>query len=244
VSDHRKNPRAGHGGKKWFCVDIPLIEYQEAWSLQAEIVLAIKDKTIDRNVVLFLEHPSVFTLGRRGGRNNLNVSEAFLESQGIPLVHVERGGDITYHGPGQLVAYPVLDLRGAGLDVVGHVTKLEDVMIRTARDFGVKAERNPLNRGVWVGNNKLGSIGIAIRRGITFHGFALNVNLTMEPFTWIQPCGLQGIGMTSLGRELVTDVSMRKARERARSHMEAVFGVALETIGLEELRAKFKSKRS
>jgi len=244
VNDHDKKPQPINTGKKWFCVEIPLIEYREAWSLQSEIVLGIKEKTIDRNVVLFLEHPSVFTLGRRGGRDNLNVSEAFLESQGIPIVHVERGGDITYHGPGQLVAYPVLDLRGAGLDVVGHVTKLEDVMIRTARDFGVKAGRNPMNRGVWVGNNKLGSIGIAIRRGITFHGFALNVNLTMEPFTWIQPCGLQGIGMTSIGRELRTDVSMKEARERARSHMEAVFGVALERIGLEELRAKFKSKRS
>lgn len=201
--------------------------YEEGRALQLEIVQARSHGTIDRDVVLFTEHLSVFTLGRRGELKHLNVTEAFLKSRGVPVVHVERGGDITYHGEGQLVVYPIIRLMKDGLGVREYVTRLEEVMIRSAGDFGVISGRDPRNRGAWVGNNKLGSIGIAIRHGISFHGFAFNVNLALEPFTWIHPCGLRKIGMTSIEKELAHKVPMAEVREVVRTHMEDIFEVDL-----------------
>ena len=216
------------------------MEYREAWDLQASLVDARKGKTIDTDTVLLLEHPPVFTLGRRGGLNNLTVSDAFLKQSGIPVVQVERGGDITFHGPGQAVMYPIIDLRAAGLGVVDYVEDLEEVMIRTSADWGIRAERNPINRGIWVGNNKLGSIGIAVRRGISFHGLALNVNLSLDPFSWINPCGLQGVGMTSMERELSDKVTMDQVRRALKRNVEAVFGVELINASLEKLHGLMK----
>jgi len=229
------------GKNTWLYVEIPLMDYEEARALQLEIVQARKNATIDRNVVLSLEHPSVFTLGRRGERSHLKVSESFLKAKGIPVVQVERGGDITYHGPGQLVVYPILSLKKEGFGVNEYVTGLEEVMIRSAEDYGVKSERDPRNRGVWVGNNKLGSIGIAIRHGISFHGLAFNVNLSMEPFTWIHPCGLQEIGMTSLEKELSRKVPMEKVRNTLGTHMESVFRATLEMVSPEVLTDLLRS---
>ncbi len=175
------------------------------------------------NILLLLEHPPVFTLGRRGGRKNLRVSEDFLQRSGVEVVHAERGGDVTYHGPGQIVGYPIVNLHAAGITVTEYVERLEEVMIRTARRWGVSATRNPVNRGVWVGNNKLGSIGITVRRGVTFHGFALNVNTGLEPFGWINPCGLTGIGMTSIERETAREVAMGEARREMVKNFEEIF---------------------
>jgi lipoate-protein ligase B len=221
--------------KKWLCVDLPVTEYREAWDLQHKLVSARKDQIIDKNVVLFLEHPPVFTLGRRGGLDNLTVSEGFLEKTGISVIHVERGGDITYHGPGQLVVYPIIDLRDSGLRVLDYVTALEEVIIRAAKDWGVVAERSPMNRGVWIANKKLGSIGITVRRGVSFHGIAFNVNVVLEPFDWINPCGLKGISMTSMERELSHQLSMHEMREAVKRHMETVFGMEMEVIKLSAL---------
>jgi lipoate-protein ligase B len=223
--------------KQWYCVDLPAMEYRDAWDLQHSLVVARKDVIVDKDIVLFLEHHPVFTLGRRGGLDGLMVSESFLEKEGIPVIHVERGGDITFHGPGQLVVYPIIDLKALGLGVAGYVTALEEVMIRTAADFEVKADRNPKNRGVWIANNKLGSIGVAVRRGVTYHGLALNVNTSLTPFSWIHPCGLSDIGMTSLGRELSREVSMSQVRASARHNVESVFGVQLVMKRLTELKA-------
>jgi lipoate-protein ligase B len=223
----------------WLCVDLPTLDYREAWDLQRSIVAARKDRIIDTDIVLFLEHPPVFTLGRHAGLNNLTVSEDFLEKAGISVIQVERGGDITFHGPGQLVVYPIIQLRAARLGVADYVTALEEVMIRTAADWGLRAERNPRNRGVWVGNNKLGSIGVAIRRGVSFHGLAFNVNTSLEPFSWIHPCGLEDIGTTSLERELSRTISLSQVRQAARHHLEAVFGVELVRISLAELKMLF-----
>lgn len=152
------------------------------------------------------------------------------------MIQVERGGSITFHGPGQLVAYPIIDLREAGLKVVDYVTGLEEVMIRTAADWKIRAGRNPLNRGVWVGQNKLGSIAITIRRGVSFHGFALNVNISLIPFEWIHPCGLKGIGMTSIDRERSKKVSMQQARASLKQHLQTVFGVELIMVNLSALQ--------
>jgi lipoate-protein ligase B len=226
---------------RWLYIELPSIEYREAWKLQTDLVAARKDKIIDTNVILLLEHPPVFTVGRRGGLNNLTVSEDFLEKAGIPVIRVERGGNITFHGPGQLVVYPIIDLQVAGLKVVDYVENLEEVMIRAAADWSGMADRNPINRGVWVGNNKLGSIGIALRRGICFHGIAFNVNLSLKPFGWINPCGLEDIGITSMERELSHKVSMNQVRESVKRHVQAVFGVELLMTSLSELHGLLKS---
>jgi lipoate-protein ligase B len=229
--------------KRCLCIDIPAMDYGEAWNLQGRLVTARKDRIIDTNVILLLEHPPIFTLGSRGGLNNLTVSESFLKKAGVPVIQVERGGDITFHGPGQLVVYPIIDLHGARLPVVDYIENLEEVMIRTAADWGIKAIRHPMNRGVWVGNNKLGSVGIAIRRGIAFHGMALNVNLSLKPFGWINPCGLQDTRMTSMEQELCRKVPMNQVRRSVKEHLEAVFSVELLMTGLRELQSHLEGLR-
>jgi len=218
-------------GEKWLFVDLGLLDYREAWSLQKRLVDARKDDVLKTDVVLLLEHPPVFTLGRRGGLANLKVTETFLASRNIPLVHVERGGDITYHGPGQLVLYPIVHLRSAGLGVLPFVEGLEEVMIRSVGDWGIRAARNPLNRGAWVGQKKIGSIGIAVRRSVSFHGLALNVNTDLDPFTWVNPCGLHGIMITSMKRILGKKIPMEDMKDAAKRHVEKVFGVRLEPCG-------------
>jgi lipoate-protein ligase B len=213
----------------WYCLELPLTDYETARKLQIDLVSARKDRRLESNIVLLLEHPPVFTLGRRGGLENLTVSQAFLQRMGISVIPAERGGNITFHGPGQMVSYLIIDLHSARLSVTEYVEKLEEVMIQTAADFGVCAERNAMNRGVWVGNSKLGSIGIAVRRGISFHGFAFNVNVSPEPFEWINPCGLHGVGVTTLARELGGNVSMSSVRDKIKQHIENAFRIKLET---------------
>ena len=229
--------------KRWLCIDIPAMGYRETWNLQGRLIAARKEKTIDTDIILFLEHPPVFTLGNRGGLNNLTVSKRFLEKAGIPVIQVERGGDITFHGPGQLVVYPIIDLRRARLTVVDYIENLEQVMIKAAADWGINAVRHPMNRGVWVGNNKLGSVGIAIRRGIAFHGMALNVNLSLRPFGWINPCGLQDTRMTSMEQELSRKVLMNQVRQSVKCHLKAIFGVDLVMTGLWELQGHLENSR-
>lgn len=219
-----------------YLLDLGVTPYPVAHDLQTRLVAARKEGVLETDLFICLEHSPVFTLGRRGGRENLRVAEDFLKAQGIDVVHVERGGDITYHGPGQLVLYPIVDLRKAGLGVVDFVTLLEDVMIRTAAEWGVTAGRNSLNRGIWVGVRKLGSIGIAVRRGITFHGLALNVNTSLEHFGWIHPCGLQGITVTSMAQALGKPISTAEVRHCLLRHVEAVFGRELVEIRMEELQ--------
>lgn len=207
-----------------FCADLGLIDYREAWKLQTDLVDARIKNDVPSDIILFLEHLPVFTLGRRGGDENLLVSESFLEKSGISVVHVERGGNITYHGPGQLVVYSIMDLQTARISVVEFVEALEEVMLKTVALWGIKAERNPANRGIWVGDKKMGSIGIALRKGVSFHGLALNVNLDLLPFSWIQPCGLQDVQMTSMREELSREVSMNNLKEKLKENFELVFG--------------------
>ena len=225
------------GKKSCLCLDFALMPYERAWALQRKLVALRKERLLDIDVLMILEHPPVFTLGHRGGRNNLKVSEKELKSAKIHLVQVERGGDVTYHGPGQLIGYPIVDLQRAGLRVVEYVNRLEEVMIRLAAEWGILAERNALNRGVWMGRRKLGSVGIAVRRGVSFHGFALNVNTALKPFEWINPCGLEGVAVTSMARELSRKVSMRRMRAAVKQHMAAVFNVQMVETDPEDLAA-------
>jgi lipoate-protein ligase B len=222
----------------WLSARLGQVAYEEARDLQRRLVEARSQGRIDTDVILSVEHPPVFTLGRRGGRENLLVPEETLRQAGISIVQVERGGNITYHGPGQLVVYPIVHLPGAGLGVVDLVDRLEEVMIRTCAAWGVAAGRNALNRGAWVGMKKIGSIGIAVRRGVSFHGLALNVTPDLAPFGWIQPCGLEGVGVTSMAMEAAKPVAMQAALAAVESNIEAVFGVRLEPQSAEDLTKK------
>jgi len=225
-------------------VDLGLVEYRQAWKLQTDLVDARIKNNVSSNVVLFFEHPAVFTLGRRGGDENLLVSESFLKKSGISVVQVERGGNITYHGPGQLVVYPIMDLHVARIGVVEFVEALEKVMLKTVTSWGIKAEQSSANRGIWVGDKKLGSVGIAIRKGVSFHGLALNVNLDLLPFSWIQPCGLQDIQMTSMKRELSRDVSTIHVKEKLKENFASVFGLQFIDKNFSELQGILKNQDS
>jgi len=229
------------GNRPCLYIELPLTEYREAWELQQTIVNAKTEGILANDVILVLEHPPVYTLGRRGGIDNLCVSRARLTQEGIDVVSIERGGDITYHGPGQLVAYPLLDIRRARMGITDLVDALEAVMINTAAVFGVEAERNPLNRGVWIDQAKLGSIGIAVRKDITFHGMALNVNLDLTHFSWINPCGLKDVGMTSLKAATGDTIDMQAARRALQENMQTILGVALEPTDPETLASRIHS---
>lgn len=216
------------------------IEYRNALDLQRDLVYARQNQWIDNDVVLFLEHPSVFTLGRRGGLENLKVSTHFLKRKKIPIIQVERGGDITFHGPGQLVVYPIMDLKNTGLRVLDYLSSLEEIMFQVLSDWGLHAERNPINRGIWIANKKIGSVGISVKNGVCFHGFALNVNLSLKPFGWINPCGLQGVGVTSMAQELSQKISMDQVRKAARRYFKSIFGFKLIKKELAELHLFLK----
>jgi len=215
--------------------NLGLMEYQVAYNLQTRLVEHRRHLGPGNDTFLMVEHPSVYTLGRRGGREFLMVSEAFLAEKKIAVVPIERGGVITYHGPGQLVIYPIIHLKQAGLSVADYVSILEELMIALAADVGVTAARDERNHGVWVGNNKLGSIGIAIRHGVSFHGLALNVNLSLEPFNWINPCGLTGVRMTSLSSETGSEVAMSQVTARLQEHLETLFPFSFHEISPDKL---------
>lgn len=188
-------------------IDLNLIDYNKAFELQKTIVEKRINGDIEHDTILILEHPSVFTLGKRGGMENLVVSQQFLESKNIAVIQTERGGNITYHGPGQLVLYPIVNLEQRKIGVSDFVYALEEVMIKTSSTFGVTAIRDKKNHGIWVSNpydgknSKMGSIGLCVKHGVSFHGLALNVDLDLAPFNWINPCGMAGISMTSLENE-------------------------------------------
>lgn len=217
-------------------LDLGLSDYTETYGLQQKLVAQRKSGELDTDLFLVTEHPATFTLGRRGGRQHLMVSESFLEDKNIPLVHIERGGDITFHGEGQLVIYPIFDLRKSGLTVAGYVALLEEVMLQLASNHGVVARRDPRNHGVWVGDKKLGSVGIAIRHGISFHGLALNVNISLEPFSWVNPCGLTGVSMTTLAGERGCDLLVSTVKQDLCATLATVFGRPITEISEVPLR--------
>ena len=163
--------------------------------------------------LLLLEHPPVITLGRGGDIRNLLASDDALKNERVRFFETTRGGDITYHGPGQVVGYPIIHLGEGSRDVRKYVTKLEEVLIRTVAEYGITAERADGKRGIWVGSNKIAAIGVRIARWVTSHGFALNVNTNLEHFRLITPCGLNGTGVTSIARETGDDVSEQEVRE-------------------------------
>ncbi len=201
--------------------DLGTMEYGKAWELQRALVERRAADAIP-DTLLLLEHPHVVTLGRRGTR-----ADVFDPS--LPVFEVERGGEATYHGPGQLVGYPILKLEDR-LDVRRLVTDIEEVLIRSSRAFGVPADRNPAQHGVWIRGRKLGSIGLAVHRNVTYHGFAHNVSTDLSYFQKIRPCGNEGRVMTSMEKELGRTVDVAGFRAQVPADFAAVFRTALEPV--------------
>lgn len=205
-------------------LDLGVRGYEEVWKLQRELVERRLQGAINDALVL-VEHPPVYTLGRR-------TPEGAEVPQGVPHFRVERGGDITFHGPGQLVGYPIVKLDDRGMDVKGYVHSLEEVIIAALPKFGLRAHRGS-QTGVWVGERKVASIGVAVRHWITFHGFALNVNVDLEYFRRIKPCGLEGATITSMGELLGHRVYMEALKKEIVDHFQGVFGLNLQAVGLD-----------
>jgi lipoyl(octanoyl) transferase len=199
-----------------------VVPYAEALELQRSLV---DDRRAGRvgDTLLLLEHPHVITLGVRGGRTHVLASADTLATRGIEIHETGRGGDVTYHGPGQVVGYPILDLNPDRRDVHRYVRDLEEVLIRTAGDFGIDAGRVPGLTGVWVGNDKLAAIGVRIARWVTSHGFALNVSTNLDYFSLIVPCGIADRGVTSLSRLLGHSVELDTVEDRIANHFSNVF---------------------
>ena len=190
--------------------------------LQQKLVeMRQRDEIADQ--LLLLEHPPVITLGRGGDMANLLATPEALQSSGVRFFETTRGGDITYHGPGQVVGYPIIHLGEGSRDVRKYVTKLEEVLIRTVAEYGITAKRVDGRRGIWVGDDKIAAIGVRIARWVTSHGFALNVATNLEHFRFITPCGLRGTGVTSIARETGREVPLAEVREAVTRNFADVF---------------------
>lgn len=202
------------------------IAYAAAHALQERLVDARKEGAIG-DTLLLLEHPKVITLGRAAKREHLLLDEAALRERGYEVFETGRGGDVTFHGPGQLVAYPIVDLKPERADVRRYVSDLEETMIRVCADYGVAARRVEKLNGAWVGARKVGAVGVRISRWVTMHGFALNVTTALESFAAIVPCGIRDRGVTSLRAELGRDVAQAEVEQRAATHLAEILGATL-----------------
>jgi len=206
-----------------------LVPYQETWDKQKETVKAI-DQEQKRNELWLLEHPHTITLGRGFHQENLLFSNEHYKAQGIDVVEIDRGGDVTYHGPGQLVGYPLFYLGERGNDSHQYLRDLEEVIIRALRPYGIEGERKEPYTGVWVGDVKIAAIGVKFNRGrkrrgyITSHGFALNVNTDLRYFQLIVPCGIQEYGVTSMQQLLKHPVDMDDVMDQIVKSTADVFG--------------------
>ena len=193
------------------------LDYLTALALQEKIVES-KQRDISPDILLFVEHPHVYTLGRGGNASNV------LAPKEVPVYRTSRGGDVTYHGPGQLVAYPIIDLRSKlRKDVHRYLRNLEMTAIRTLEDFGLAGTRRPPFTGIWIEDRKIAAIGVAVRRCITYHGLALNVNADLSYFDRIVPCGLAWAEVTSMATELGAERDQREVRDRFLHHFAEEF---------------------
>lgn len=219
---------------KGYIIDLGLIDYEKAWDIQHQLWSRRVEEELP-DVLLFLEHPHVITLGRRGNRSHLIASPEVLEAMKIPLFHVERGGDVTYHGPGQIVVYPIFNLKEYGYRLIRYVSQLEEVALSVLKDFGILGRKDPLNRGVWVEGEKIASVGVAIKRWVSFHGLSLNYETDLKYFELINPCGLEGKKMTSMAKILGTEISREHLVERISFHFMQIFERDWEEKKLEEI---------
>jgi lipoyl(octanoyl) transferase len=220
----------------WVC-QLGMVEYGDALALQ-ERVRAARQRDELPDVLLMLEHPPVYTRGRRSGPGELPMGEEWYRMQGIDIFETDRGGKVTYHGPGQLVGYPIVRVD----DVVAYVRTLERALVAALADEGLAARARPEDgpdyTGVWVGERKIASIGVHVARGVTTHGFAVNVENDMQPFEWIVPCGLDGVRMTSLIKEAGRTTGQIKCfRRRAAWRVAEALGHRQRLVSLARLEA-------
>ena len=215
-----------------YLLELGLVAYREAWELQRSLAGAVSQGAIPETVI-FLEHPAVVTLGRRADEGELHIPEGAA----VDVVETDRGGKSTFHGPGQLVCYPIFDLTHHGQDVKRYVRDLEDALIRTIAPFGLEGVRFEGLSGVWLHPppRKIASIGVHISKWITTHGYALNVDLDPAPFTeWITACGLENAAFTTIARELGRPVPVEEVRPAARDAIADVFDLELEPLPAED----------
>jgi len=224
--------------KKVTFEDLGLIDYKKCWDYQEELfskILAVKsanrkeDKSdATKNYLLFCEHPHVYTLGKSGEKTNLLVNEDYLKSRGATFYKINRGGDITYHGPGQIVGYPILDLDNFFTDIHKYLRLLEEAVILTLKEYGLEGERSDGETGVWfdVGTSKarkICALGVKTSRWVTMHGFAFNVNSDLSYFGNIIPCGITDKSVTSLQKELEKKLDMNEVKNKLKAHLIELF---------------------
>ena len=215
-------------------VKMGLVEYGEALEIQMRLVAQRREGLIG-DTFLLLEHPPVITVGAGGKRENILATDEELAAAGVTVFDISRGGDVTYHGPGQIVGYPIFDLNGFGRDIHEFVRKIEETFIQMlGREFGIAAGRKEKFTGVWVGDEKITAIGIAVRHWITMHGFAFNVNTRLEHFNWIVPCGIVGKGVTSLEKLLGRKQDMDAVAGLTVKYFCEAFGIDFEYAGKEK----------
>ena len=225
-------------------VDLGLIPYAEAYALQKRVVAARKLSGIE-DVLLFCEHPHVITQGRNGKKEHMLAGENVLRQKGVEFFETSRGGDVTYHGPGQIVTYPILNLGAIRRDVVWYVRMLEEAMIRATAEFGIEAKRESGKTGIWVGEGKLGeklgAIGVHISRWVTSHGLAYNVSTDLRNFELIVPCGIADRKVTSLEKLLGRSVKLAEVKPKLAKYLGEVLGLELREIGRAELRERLET---
>lgn len=219
--------------------DLKNIEYKKAWDYQeqvfTEVIKAKQDKTPIGGYLLFCEHPHVFTLGKSGAENNFLINDDFLKKINATYFKSNRGGDITYHGPGQLVGYPILNLDIFNIALKDYIFKLEEVIIKTIAKYGIVGNHYEGATGVWLDidnpqkTRKICAIGVKASRFVTMHGFALNINTDLSYFSHINPCGFTDKGVTSMEKELEHKINFEEVKEMVKLHMAEVFGMYLLT---------------
>jgi len=203
-------------------IDLGKMEYQKAYDLQLEMLKKRYENQITDTLII-VEHPPVFTIGSSGSRDNIMVSGDFLRETGIAVYNTNRGGDITYHGPGQIVGYPILNLKEHKKDLHWLLRQYEEVFIRLLKEYNIKAARIKGLTGVWVGNEKITAIGVGVRRWISYHGFAFNVNPELEHFSYIIPCGITDRGVTSLSKLLDSKQNLTEQKQKVIKYFAEVF---------------------
>ena len=221
--------------KEAWILNLDTVPYEEAFDLQKRLV-SLRSRGIIKDTLILLEHLPVFTVTRKATRKNILVSTDELNEKGISLCQTNRGGDITYHGPGQVVGYPIMDLKAHGKDLHDYVRRIEEMIINLLADYGIAAQRDKNNPGVWVGNEKIAALGIAVKSSwTTMHGFSLNVNPDLSHYALIVPCGISDRGITSLSLLLGKPISTGKIREQLVQHYAAVFNFTTRQITLEDI---------
>lgn len=227
--------RGSYMKKEAWILNLDIIPYEEAFDLQKKLVeLRIQDKIND--TLILLEHPPVFTITRKDTIKNILVSPDKLKEKGISVCKTNRGGDITYHGLGQLVGYPIMDLKEHGKDLHKYIRNIEEMIINLLIDYGISAHRDKRHPGVWVEEEKIAAIGISVKSSwITMHGFSLNINPDLDHYSLIVPCGITDRGITSLSKLLGTSVSQKEVREKLIEHYGEVFNLSTRNITLEEI---------